>query len=220
MTRADVKALQALEAMKLCHDFDSTMSVKSLATIRKHYSIPTEYVLHAPTPWQRPYHTCPEGFNISIDAWEVGLRFPLHPEIPPEEATRKMPEVSGKRPVEVPSGQWKKAKVLGWHKSRHEDYSVDKFHLGLTSPSLVFANALTRLLPWQSHHYYMTLFDRVHDFGRVIIALDNKSDVLQKEVQKLKAGGDPDTVVVVEQWGSEAQPLVDCLKNELEEVTR
>ncbi|RWV95748.1 hypothetical protein GW17_00041607 [Ensete ventricosum] len=120
MTRADVKALQALEAMKLCHDFDSTMSVKSLATIRKRYSIPTEYVLHAPTPWQRPYHTCPEGFNISIDVWEAGLRFPLHPEIPSEEATRKMPEVSGKHPVEAPSGQWKKAKVLGRHKSRHE----------------------------------------------------------------------------------------------------
>ncbi|RWW68965.1 hypothetical protein BHE74_00023467 [Ensete ventricosum] len=41
-------------------------------------------------------------------------------EIPSEEATRKMPEVSGKHPVEAPSGQWKKAKVLGRHKSRHE----------------------------------------------------------------------------------------------------
>ncbi|RZS05616.1 hypothetical protein BHM03_00036156 [Ensete ventricosum] len=238
MTRADVKALQALEAMKLCHDFDSTMSVKSLATIRKRYSIPTEY------------------------------------EIPSEEATRKMPEVSGKHPIEAPSGQWKKAKVLGRHKSRHEgeksksratkgkkpttsieetptprvrsksvkelsthpgedgrDYHVIRVSSrpehAPDAPLEVHLSQLTHIMwIWQdgeasaNHHYFMALFDRVHDFGRVIIALDNKSDVLRKEVQKLKAGGDPDTVVVVEQWGSEAQPLVDCLKNELEEVTR
>ncbi|RWW36358.1 hypothetical protein BHE74_00058629 [Ensete ventricosum] len=37
-----------------------------------------------------------------------------------------------------------------------------------------------------SQHYYMALIDRVHDVGRVITAYDNKSDVLQKEVQRLK----------------------------------
>ncbi|RRT77102.1 hypothetical protein B296_00010791 [Ensete ventricosum] len=81
MTRADVIALQALELMKSCHDFDSTVSIESLDTIQKHYSIPTEYVLHGPTPGQHPYHICPEGFNISIDALEAGLRFSLHPVI-------------------------------------------------------------------------------------------------------------------------------------------
>ncbi|RWW72550.1 hypothetical protein BHE74_00019633 [Ensete ventricosum] len=81
MTRADVKALQALEVMKSCHDFDSIVSLESLATIRKRYSIPDEYILHVPGPGQRPYHPCPKGFSISIDALEVGLRFPLHPVI-------------------------------------------------------------------------------------------------------------------------------------------
>ncbi|RWW52779.1 hypothetical protein BHE74_00040784 [Ensete ventricosum] len=71
----------SLEAIKLCHDFYSTMSIESLATIRKRYSISAEYVLHALAPRQCPYHTCPEGFSISIDALEVGLRFPLHPVI-------------------------------------------------------------------------------------------------------------------------------------------
>ncbi|RZS19784.1 hypothetical protein BHM03_00052220, partial [Ensete ventricosum] len=74
----DVKALQALEVMKSCHDFDSTMSLESLAMVRKRFNIPNEYVLHAPGSGQRPYHPCLEGFNISIDALEAGLRFPLH----------------------------------------------------------------------------------------------------------------------------------------------
>ncbi|RWV92940.1 hypothetical protein GW17_00044640, partial [Ensete ventricosum] len=81
MAGADAKALQALEAMKLHHDFDSTMSHESLVAVRKRFSIPNEYVLHAPGPRQQPYHSCPGGFSISIDALEAGLRFPLHPVI-------------------------------------------------------------------------------------------------------------------------------------------
>ncbi|RWV78369.1 hypothetical protein GW17_00060680, partial [Ensete ventricosum] len=81
MVGADAKALQALEAIKSHHDFDSTVSLESLALIRKCFSIPNEYVLHAPGPGQRPYHSCPGGFSTSIDALEVGLRFPLHPVI-------------------------------------------------------------------------------------------------------------------------------------------
>ncbi|RWW71273.1 hypothetical protein BHE74_00020994 [Ensete ventricosum] len=81
MARADAKALQALEAMKSHHDFDSTMSLESLASIRKRFSISNEYVLHAPGLGQWPYHPCPGGFSISIDALEVGLKFPLHPVI-------------------------------------------------------------------------------------------------------------------------------------------
>ncbi|RWV95569.1 hypothetical protein BHE74_00003153 [Ensete ventricosum] len=81
MTQADVKALQALEVMKSCHGFDSIISLESLGTIREHYSIPAEYVLHAPAPGQRPYHLCHSGFSISVDSLEVGLRFPLHPVI-------------------------------------------------------------------------------------------------------------------------------------------
>ncbi|RRT44262.1 hypothetical protein B296_00044343 [Ensete ventricosum] len=81
MVGADAKALQALEAMKSHHDFDSTISLKSLASIQKHFSILNECVLHAPGPGQWSYHSYPEGFSISIDALEVGLRFPLHPVI-------------------------------------------------------------------------------------------------------------------------------------------
>ncbi|RZS13656.1 hypothetical protein BHM03_00045268 [Ensete ventricosum] len=65
--------------MKSCHYFNSTVSLESLAIIWKHFSILNEYVSHAPAHGQRPYHTCPKGFNISIDALVAGLRFPLHP---------------------------------------------------------------------------------------------------------------------------------------------
>ncbi|RZS10730.1 hypothetical protein BHM03_00041990 [Ensete ventricosum] len=54
------------------------MSLESLGIIWKHYSIPDEYVLHAPRLGQRPYHPCLGSFSISIDALEAGLRFPLH----------------------------------------------------------------------------------------------------------------------------------------------
>ncbi|RWW24705.1 hypothetical protein GW17_00010997 [Ensete ventricosum] len=44
----DAKALQALETMKSFHDFDSVVTLESLTSIRKHYSVPDEYILHAP----------------------------------------------------------------------------------------------------------------------------------------------------------------------------
>ncbi|RWV78830.1 hypothetical protein GW17_00060130 [Ensete ventricosum] len=59
VTRADAKALQALEAMKSFHDFDSIVTYESLASIRKCYSISDEFTLHALGPWQRPYHPYP-----------------------------------------------------------------------------------------------------------------------------------------------------------------
>ncbi|KAJ8484737.1 hypothetical protein OPV22_017222 [Ensete ventricosum] len=42
MIGADAKALQALEAMKSHHDFDSTICLESLGSVRKHFSIPSE----------------------------------------------------------------------------------------------------------------------------------------------------------------------------------
>ncbi|RZS14181.1 hypothetical protein BHM03_00045838 [Ensete ventricosum] len=77
ITQVDAKALQALEAMKSFHDFNSIVTFKSLASIWKRYSIPDEYILYAPGLGQRPYHSCPGGFSVSIDALEAGLRFPL-----------------------------------------------------------------------------------------------------------------------------------------------
>ncbi|RRT61826.1 hypothetical protein B296_00008694 [Ensete ventricosum] len=78
VTRVDAKVLQALEAMKSFYDFDSVITFESLASIRKRYSVPDKYILHALGLGQNPYHPCPGGFSISIDALEAGLRFPLH----------------------------------------------------------------------------------------------------------------------------------------------
>ncbi|RWW52271.1 hypothetical protein BHE74_00041317 [Ensete ventricosum] len=81
MTRTDVRAFKALKIMKSRHDFDSTVSFKSLEAIQKHYSILSESAWHAPLLGQHPYNTYPEGFSISVDALEAGLRFSLHPVI-------------------------------------------------------------------------------------------------------------------------------------------
>ncbi|RZS13363.1 hypothetical protein BHM03_00044933 [Ensete ventricosum] len=81
MTRRDMRAFKALKITKSYHDFDSTVSFKSLETIQKHNSILSESAWHAPLLGQRPYNTYPEGFSISVDALEAGLRFPLHPVI-------------------------------------------------------------------------------------------------------------------------------------------
>ncbi|RWV83769.1 hypothetical protein BHE74_00036098 [Ensete ventricosum] len=58
-----------------------------------------------------------------------------------------------------------------------------------------------------SQHYQMALFDRVHDVGRVITSMDNKVDLLRREVQRLKEGGDPEVVAAVEGRASEVQSL-------------
>ncbi|RWW05853.1 hypothetical protein GW17_00030854 [Ensete ventricosum] len=81
LTSRDVRALKALKVMNLCHDCDSVLSVELLSTVREHYSIPSEYTLHAPASRQRPYDSFPDGFSISTDNLEARLRFPLHPVI-------------------------------------------------------------------------------------------------------------------------------------------
>ncbi|RWW86053.1 hypothetical protein BHE74_00005223 [Ensete ventricosum] len=50
--------------------------------------------------------------------------------------------------------------------------------------------------------------------------MDNRVDLLRKEVQRLKEGGDPDAVVAVEARASEAQSLADNLQTELDEANR
>ncbi|CAL9040039.1 unnamed protein product [Musa banksii] len=50
-----------------------------LGPIRDCYSIPEDYELHAPRPGQRPYDMFPNGFGLTMDALEAGLRFSLHP---------------------------------------------------------------------------------------------------------------------------------------------
>ncbi|RRT32034.1 hypothetical protein B296_00054265 [Ensete ventricosum] len=75
----DARVLRDLEVMKSDHDLDTTVTEASLAAIRERYSIPVEYGLHVPQPGQRPYSLDAPGMCISVDALEVGLRFPLHP---------------------------------------------------------------------------------------------------------------------------------------------
>ncbi|RWW76619.1 hypothetical protein BHE74_00015278 [Ensete ventricosum] len=57
---------------------DSSVTTRRLVEARNNYFIPPEYELHAPLPGERPYDVFPSGFSLSIDALEVGLRFPLH----------------------------------------------------------------------------------------------------------------------------------------------
>ncbi|RZS17270.1 hypothetical protein BHM03_00049392 [Ensete ventricosum] len=75
----DVRVQRDLEVMMSDHDLDTAVTEGSLAVIRERYSIPTEYGLHVPEPGQRPYSLDVPGMCISVDALEVGLRFPLHP---------------------------------------------------------------------------------------------------------------------------------------------
>ncbi|RRT39618.1 hypothetical protein B296_00057019, partial [Ensete ventricosum] len=64
------------------------------------------------------------------------------------------------------------------------------------------------------------LIDWVHNVGRVVTSMDNRVDLLRKEVQRMKEGGDPDAVAVVEAQASEAQSLADNLQIELDEASR
>ncbi|RZS08531.1 hypothetical protein BHM03_00039578 [Ensete ventricosum] len=60
------------------HDLDTIVIEGSLAMIRERYNIPVEYGLHVSQPGQRPYSSDAPDMCISVDALEVGLRFPLH----------------------------------------------------------------------------------------------------------------------------------------------
>ncbi|RWW04192.1 hypothetical protein GW17_00032598 [Ensete ventricosum] len=74
MTPLDTKTLKALMVMRSCHDCDSIITVQHLAEVRECYSVPREYELHVPLHGQRPYDTFSDGFGLSIDTLEAGLR--------------------------------------------------------------------------------------------------------------------------------------------------
>ncbi|RWV79101.1 hypothetical protein GW17_00059821 [Ensete ventricosum] len=57
----------------------------------------------------------------------------------------------------------------------------------------------------KNQHCYMALMDQVHDAGHVITSMDNKSEMLREEIQKLKDGGNPDAVALAEQRAAEAR---------------
>uniref|UniRef100_A0A804IDQ7 Transposase (putative) gypsy type domain-containing protein n=1 Tax=Musa acuminata subsp. malaccensis TaxID=214687 RepID=A0A804IDQ7_MUSAM len=76
---SDEKAARALEALMWPHDLDSTVSELTLSHLRDLYGIPEEFALYAPEPGQRAYDPIPRGFALTLDAFEAGLRLPLHP---------------------------------------------------------------------------------------------------------------------------------------------
>ncbi|RRT80417.1 hypothetical protein B296_00000645 [Ensete ventricosum] len=50
------------------------MTIELLSEVRERYNISREYELHTPLPKQRPYNVYPNGFGLSIDTLEAGLR--------------------------------------------------------------------------------------------------------------------------------------------------
>ncbi|RRT64275.1 hypothetical protein B296_00024335 [Ensete ventricosum] len=203
MTEADAKVLQALEAMKSHHDFDSTVCLESLGSVRKRFSIPNEYVLHAPGSGQRPYHPYPGGFGISIDTLEAGLRFPLHPVIGECLSWYTLPD-------RWQSGEASATYIRGVLIPR---LASDLY----TLPSEVLMDEASKAMVL-NQHYQAALFDRVHDAGRVITSLDSKVSLLRQELQDLKEGENPDAVAAAEDRAAEAQSLAEHLRVELDEA--
>ncbi|RRT33006.1 hypothetical protein B296_00048424 [Ensete ventricosum] len=96
--------------MKADHDLDTAVTEGSLAVIRERYNIPAEYGLHVPEPRQRPFSSDAPDMCISVDALEVGLRFPLHPLI---EECLKWWRIS---PNQVAPNSWRR--LLSYRPSR------------------------------------------------------------------------------------------------------
>ncbi|RWV77742.1 hypothetical protein GW17_00061390, partial [Ensete ventricosum] len=118
LTRSDVKAIKAVEVMKSCHDFDSTISTESLVLIRRRFSIPDEYALHAPQPGQHSYHENGEPQD-DTQRDEAQRATEIFLEVRVETIAQKAPEASGKRSAEVTSHPRKKVKTFDCHRSRH-----------------------------------------------------------------------------------------------------
>ncbi|RWW07584.1 hypothetical protein GW17_00029031 [Ensete ventricosum] len=72
---------KALMARRSCHDCDSTITIQCLTEFPQHSFVPREYELHVSLPSQHPYDSFLDNFGLSIDAFEAGLRFLLHPMI-------------------------------------------------------------------------------------------------------------------------------------------
>ncbi|RRT66912.1 hypothetical protein B296_00039754 [Ensete ventricosum] len=211
LTLMDVRALKALEVMKSCHDW--ILSVELLSAVREHYSIPSEYVLHAPALGQQPYDSFPNGFSISTDALE--------------EATRKATEASSKHPTEETSGPRKKAKVIGQHKSHREGEGsksqaakgkgpsspADEASVPRTRPKLVRELCSARL-GVDDKDYHVVRMNPSVGYRPVYTAI--RADNFQKEIQELKASAGPDAVAAAEQWASKAQSLADHYKVEMD----
>ncbi|RRT74118.1 hypothetical protein B296_00001693 [Ensete ventricosum] len=125
------------------------------------------------------------------------------------EETRKAPEASGKRPAKVPSGQRKKAKVPGRHKSHREgENSKSWATMGKETIASVEGTSTPR-----------ARLKSVKELCNACPGEDGRNYHVIR-VQRRKDGGNPNTVAATKRWASEAQSLADHLKTELEEATR
>ncbi|RRT32154.1 hypothetical protein B296_00054433 [Ensete ventricosum] len=65
-----------------------------------------------------------------------------------------------------------------------------------------------------SQHFQMTLFDRVHDAGRLITFMDYRVKQLQEELDALKSRGGPEAVAEAEDRASELRKELEKIKRE------
>ncbi|RWW08926.1 hypothetical protein GW17_00027610, partial [Ensete ventricosum] len=73
------KSYKVLDVMLREHDEDLVITEFSLPKITATYLILDDFDLHALEVGQHPFDPFPNGFSLSVDALEVGVRFPLHP---------------------------------------------------------------------------------------------------------------------------------------------
>ncbi|RWW82939.1 hypothetical protein BHE74_00008574 [Ensete ventricosum] len=66
----------------------------------------------------------------------------------------------------------------------------------------------------------MALLDRVHDVGHLVTIMGNQASLLEVEIDKLKAKGDPKQLAIARQQVDELQVDNTKLKSELDELTR
>ncbi|RWV89355.1 hypothetical protein BHE74_00047174 [Ensete ventricosum] len=62
------KVSWTLESLKLLHDFESVVTEELLGHVRKRYSIPPNYEMHAPRLRQCTYNLFSNGFGLTLDA--------------------------------------------------------------------------------------------------------------------------------------------------------
>ncbi|RWW26888.1 hypothetical protein GW17_00008702 [Ensete ventricosum] len=74
----DANASKALEAMLREYNENSVIFESFLSHIKSRYYISIEYDLHVSTIAQWPFDPFLNGFGLSVDVLEVGLRLPLH----------------------------------------------------------------------------------------------------------------------------------------------
>ncbi|RZS17300.1 hypothetical protein BHM03_00049429 [Ensete ventricosum] len=194
MVGADAKALQALEAIKSHHDFDSTPPCKVDRATTKGKGLVE--VPEEPPASRRKLKSVRELHNASarVDSRDYhAIRMCNLPEKAPD-----APLEADLRPLTH--------EILVWQNRK-------------ASTKYIRGTLILRLATDLYTLPYEVLIDGVVKvMVRVITSLDSKVNLLHQEVQNLKEGGDLDTMVAAEVRASEAQSLTEHLRVELDEA--